>query len=101
VLDQELRRAQAREIKRILRPGGLVLWWDFSFDNPRNPNVKGIRRRELIDLWKPLQPLLLQRTTLAPPIAHGLRKLPVGVAASLEAVLPPVRTHLFAALRNA
>ena len=35
---------------RWVRPGGGVLWYDFTFDNPRNPDVRGVplaRVREL------------------------------------------------------
>ncbi|MBK7864869.1 MAG: class I SAM-dependent methyltransferase [Archangiaceae bacterium] len=41
VLAAPVREALAREMVRVLKPGGVVLWYDFAWNNPSNPNVRG------------------------------------------------------------
>ncbi len=69
ILDPEMRRRIAAEMLRVLRPGGLVLWYDFFVDNPRNPDVRGVRRSEIRKLFPGCQ-IGLRHTTLAPPIGR-------------------------------
>ena len=96
ILDSEARRAVAREATRVLRSGGALLWYDFRFDNPLNPNVRGIGRRELRTLFPGLSGEL-RSLTLAPPLARLVapRSFP---AAVLLGCLPFLRTHLLAVL---
>ena len=69
VLDQPLRQRMAQEMLRVLEPNGFILWYDFFVDNPRNPNVRGIGKREVGALFPGCR-CRLERTTLAPPIAR-------------------------------
>ena len=96
VLDPEVRRSIASEIERILAPGGALLWYDFAFDSPRNPHVKGIRRREIRGLFPGLEGPI-RSVTLAPPIARRVAPWSSWLAELLEA-LPPLRTHRLAVL---
>jgi len=78
----------------LLRPGGALLWYDFRIDNPRNRNVKGIRRAEILDLFPGLQGDV-RSLTLAPPLSRTL--VPVSrVLATLLSAIPLLRTHLLA-----
>lgn len=97
VLDRGVRRAIAREMRRVVKPGGLILWYDFHMDNPRNRDVRGIRRREIEALF-PACRLVLRRVTLAPPVARWLAPRAPLVARLLGAI-PLMRTHYLAALR--
>jgi ubiquinone/menaquinone biosynthesis C-methylase UbiE len=74
ILDPEMRRAVASEMLRVLAPGGAIFWYDFFVNNPANPNVRGVRRREIEALFPGCR-VELRRTTLAPPIAR--RVVPV------------------------
>ncbi len=96
VLDPDLRRRLAAEIERVLAPGGALLWYDFRVDNPRNPNVRGIGRRELRSLFPNLAGDV-RSITLAPPLARVLTPWSHWLATTLEAV-PILRTHLIAVL---
>jgi ubiquinone/menaquinone biosynthesis C-methylase UbiE len=47
VLDPQLRGAIAAEMRRVLKPDGLIIWYDFARSNPRNPNVIGLNLSEV------------------------------------------------------
>ena len=44
ILDPALRARVASEMARVLAPSGLILWNDLRVNNPRNPNVRGVRQ---------------------------------------------------------
>jgi SAM-dependent methyltransferase len=69
VLDDTMRRALASEMIRVIAPQGGILWYDFLFNNPCNPNVRGIGRGEIESLFPGCR-VDLRRITLAPPIAR-------------------------------
>jgi SAM-dependent methyltransferase len=71
ILDTELRRRVALEMLRVLKPDGLIVWYDFHVNNPWNPNVRGVGRQEIRDLF-PNCAVKLQRITLVPPLTRVL-----------------------------
>ena len=87
----------AREMRRVLASGGALLWYDFRYNNPQNPNVRGIAPREIRELF-PDCSVELERVTLAPPIARRLVPVSWFVATALEH-LRVFNTHLFALIR--
>jgi len=96
ILDLDVRRLIADEITRVLAPGGALLWYDFAYNNPRNPNVRGIRRAEIKKLFPALQGKI-KTVTLAPPLARLIAPRCWTLATFLE-VIPLLRTHLIAVL---
>jgi len=98
ILDWELKRAIASDLMRVLKPRGVVLWYDFFVDNPRNPNVRGVGRREIATLFKGCE-IVLERVTLAPPVARRLVPLGWGLAMALEA-LKLLNTHYLCVIRK-
>jgi ubiquinone/menaquinone biosynthesis C-methylase UbiE len=96
ILDRHMRRKVASEIVRVLAPGGALLWYDFAVDNPRNPNVRRVTRRELAALFPALRGSV-RSVTLAPVLARAVAPHSWTVATLLEAV-PFLRTHLVAVL---
>jgi ubiquinone/menaquinone biosynthesis C-methylase UbiE len=90
ILDVDMRQSIAAHVERWLKPGGAVLWYDFTFDNPRNPDVGKMPLAEVKALF-PGCDVMARRTTLAPPLA---RKLPW--AYRLLNLLPLLRTHICA-----
>jgi ubiquinone/menaquinone biosynthesis C-methylase UbiE len=98
ILDPSVKTAVAAEMTRVLRPGGLVLWYDFFTNNPRNPNVRGVRKSEVRDLF-PAFDLRWRRVTLAPPLIRFLAPRARALAAALQA-LRVFDTHALALLRT-
>jgi len=64
----------AREIDRVLAPGGRLLWYDFAFNNPFNPEVRGIGLREVCQLF-PGFSMTARRITLAPPLGRAIGRV--------------------------
>jgi len=96
ILDAAVRKAVAREITRVLAPGGALLCYDFAVNNPRNPDVRKLTRRELGQLFPDLHGQV-RSVTLAPPIARLIAPRCWLLATMLEMV-PFLRTHLLAVL---
>jgi ubiquinone/menaquinone biosynthesis C-methylase UbiE len=91
VLHGDVARAIAAEVDRVLRREGLVLWFDFFRDNPRNHDVRGVREPDIRALFSGYGGHF-ERVVLAPPVARRLVGRP-RLAGLLEMV-PPLRTHL-------
>src|SRR5262249_7631701 len=71
ILDDGIARRVASEVRRVLRPGGALLWYDFRVGNPWNPNVRGMPRRSVRELF-PGWPGTFRLVTLLPPLARRL-----------------------------
>lgn len=97
VLDDGLQQQLADTAWRWLRPGGLLLCYDFAFDNPANRDVRGVAVARLHQLWPQGQTLALRRLTLAPPLA---RRLPAALLPVVNTLLPVLRTHRLLMLRK-
>lgn len=91
LLDPAFQENLARSMWEWVRPGGGVLWYDFTVNNPRNPDVRGVSVKRIAELF-PNAVLMVQRLTLAPPIARPLARL--HPAFYTLANIPPLRTHV-------
>jgi len=98
ILDDGLRARAASEMLRVLRPGGFVLWYDFFVDNPGNPDVRAVRKRDLVRLF-PECTIDIRRTTLAPPLARRIAPRSWLAAAVLSSV-PVLCTHYAGTIRR-
>lgn len=98
ILDERVKSAVAREMLRVLKPSGVILWYDFRYNNPRNPHVRGIEAAEIRRLF-PGCDIWLQKVTLAPPIARRL--VPVSwILCLLLEKIPVLRTHYLGVIRK-
>jgi SAM-dependent methyltransferase len=91
ILDPILKQRIALEMMRVLKPSGVIVWHDFRVNNPRNRQVKGIRRAEICALF-PFCNVDLRSILLAPPLASVLVRRSPRFASMLEK-LPFLRTH--------
>jgi SAM-dependent methyltransferase len=94
ILDSGFQEQLAARMWAGLRPGGAVLWYDFTFDNPRNPDVRGVPLARVRALF-PGGTISARRITLAPPIARRIVRLHPGAWRVCNA-LPLLRTHVLA-----
>jgi hypothetical protein len=86
---------------RVLRPGGLILWYDIRYPNPWNANVRAMTRRRIADLF-PNFTLTLESATLLPQLARALGHLndaTLTYAYTGLAMLPLLRSHLLGVVR--
>jgi SAM-dependent methyltransferase len=97
ILSDEVKRSAAAEMLRVLRPGGVVLWYDFWL-NPINKQVRGIRPAEIRSLF-PNSDYALRRITLAPPILRRLVRRFWFVCILLEQI-GLFNTHYLAVIRK-
>jgi hypothetical protein len=92
LLDDAFQQRLAAAMWRWLKPGGGVLWYDFTVDNPRNRDVRGVPLARIRALF-PEARVESRRVTLAPPLARAVCRVHPGLY-TLCNVLPPLRTHL-------
>jgi SAM-dependent methyltransferase len=94
LLDDAFQQRLAAAMWRWVKPGGAVLWYDFTVDNPRNRDVRGVPLRRVRALF-PEGRIEARRVTLAPPLARAACRVWPGWYPVLNAV-PVLRTHVLA-----
>lgn len=94
LLDDHQQERLARAMWRALRPGGVVLWYDFTVNNPKNADVRGVSVRRIRELFSEGD-FEVERLTLAPPVARRVCQWHPGLYAVFNAV-PWLRTHCLA-----
>ncbi|ACB32573.1 Methyltransferase type 11 [Leptothrix cholodnii SP-6] len=92
LLDDAYQQQLADTMWRWVKPGGAVLWYDFTVDNPRNPDVRGVPLARVRALF-PGARVEARRVTLAPPIARGICRLHPSLYRLFNS-LPLLRTHM-------
>ena len=94
LLDDAFQERLAAAMWSWVKPGGAVLWYDFTVDNPRNPDVRGVPLARLRALF-PQAAVEHRRVTLAPPLARAVCRLHPALYGVFNA-LPLLRTHVLA-----
>jgi len=87
ILDDALQQRVADAMWRWLKPGGAIVWYDFTIDNPRNPDVRGVPLARVRELF-PQGRFTACRVTLAPPLARAFP-----AAYGVFNLVPLLRTH--------
>jgi len=82
ILERSVKSNLAAEMLRVLRPGGLIIWYDFWL-NPTNRQTRGIRPAEIRRLF-PSCAFNFRRITLAPPLARRIVPVSWKLALMLE-----------------
>lgn len=82
----------ADKMKSMLKPGGVILWYDFTFDSPTNKSVKGIKKAEIRKLFHDSKNIKFKRVTLVPPLARRVK----GSYPFFNFLFPFLRTHVIA-----
>ena len=94
LLDDGFQQRLADAMWAWVNPGGGVLWYDFTVNNPRNPDVRGVPVARVRELFAQAQ-ISHQRVTLAPPLARAVCRLHPGLYSLLN-TMPFLRTHVLA-----
>lgn len=85
ILDEPLRQKIVAEMWRVLRPGGLILLYDFMYSNPQNAAVMGVSQHKVKQLFqRPGVRFDFRRITLAPPISRIVAPRAYWLANTLE-----------------
>jgi SAM-dependent methyltransferase len=98
ILDDNLQVSVAQTMWRLLRPGGAVLWYDFTFNNPSNRDVRGVPLQRVRDLF-PGGVIESRRVTLAPPLSRRVVALHPSLYGVFNAI-PWLRTHVLCWIRK-
>jgi ubiquinone/menaquinone biosynthesis C-methylase UbiE len=98
VLDQTLAAQISAEASRVLKPGGMVVWYDFRFESPGNKSVRAVSKENISALF-PGFAQDLRLITLVPPLARRLGPL-TNVLYPILGSLPFLRTHYLGVLKK-
>ncbi|MBM4289735.1 MAG: class I SAM-dependent methyltransferase [Deltaproteobacteria bacterium] len=93
ILDPTIRLALAREMNRVVRPGGWIMLFDYAVSDPRNPDTTGIRKKEIARLFPGLKLLHTFKLIFPPPLLRLLPARLLCLAHLVEALFPWVCTH--------
>ena len=98
VLDPALRRRMCEEMLRVLKPGGLIVSYDFWL-NPTTRQTRGLRMSEVRASFPGCR-IEGRRVTLAPPVARRLAPISWGLCLLLESLKIFNTHHLVAVTRT-
>jgi SAM-dependent methyltransferase len=98
LLDDAFQQRLADAMWRWVKPGGGVLWYDFTMNNPRNADVRGVPLGRVRALF-PQGRLQYERVTLAPPIARTVTRVHPALYTAFNLV-PLLRSHRLCWVQN-
>ncbi|MFN3916365.1 MAG: class I SAM-dependent methyltransferase [Flavobacteriales bacterium] len=96
ILDNRFKQKLAKKMISLTKESGIILWYDFQFNNPKNKDVKGVRLKEVRKLFPNGLIIKSKRVTLAPPIGRRVGKL----YNFINSVFPFLRTHLIVVIKK-
>ena len=91
IRDNRMAQGVAREITRVLKVRGAVLWYDFRYKAPWNRDVRGMPSWRIRSLFPTLQ-CHLRQITVIPPLSRRLGGLGPTLYPVLRTV-PCLRSH--------
>lgn len=98
ILDDKLQIKIADHMCELLKPGGIILWYDFIHANPFNKDVRAVSVKKIHTLF-PNAEIDAKRLTLFPFIAEAVTKhfyFPY----SIFDALPFLRMHVFCVIKE-
>src|SRR5262249_21222815 len=98
IQDDELKQKVAAEMLRVVRSSGLILWYDFRVNNPRNADVPDMGRREFVNLSRGAGVDLFS-IPRPPPLVRSLAPWS-WLSCYLLGKLPWLRTHYLGLIRK-
>ncbi len=95
ILDEAFREKLANKMWSLLKMKGIILWYDFIYNNPKNPDVKKVSKKDLMKLFPKEDLIFSKKVTLAPPIGRR-----VGKAYQIFNLFSFLRSHLIAVFKK-
>jgi phospholipid N-methyltransferase len=74
ILNKVDREKLAEKMLSLLNPNGIILWYDFIYNNPKNKDVRKVDVKELKLLFENSSHIYYKKITLAPPIGRKVKK---------------------------
>lgn len=96
ILNDNFKRRIADKMLDMVKPGGIILWYDFIYDNPFNKDVKGVSKKEIKKLFSSASKIEFYPVTLAPPIGRRVGRL----YNIFNLLFPFLRTHVIAVIHK-
>ena len=96
ILEDDFKKKLAHKMWEMLKPGGIILWYDFKFNNPANKDVKGVTKAEIKQLFPSVNEIDFYNVTLAPPVGRRVGSMYEFV----NSVFPFLRTHLITVIKK-
>ena len=98
LLNENYQNEVSKELIRVLKPKGLIVFYDLRYNNPFNPNVVGITKSRLNDIFKN-KLVDYDLLTLIPPLARSLGTLNYLLYKTLS-YIPFLKSHYFAIIQK-
>lgn len=98
ILYDQMKISISSEMLRVLKQDGFILWYDYHMDNPWNPDVKGVKKKEIYQLF-PDCSIYLKRITLLPPLTRLLIPYSLMLCYLLEKI-PILCSHYLGLIRK-
>jgi len=95
ILNEKFKREIALKMMRMVKHNGIIRWYEFKFNNPKNQDVKGISKSEIKELFKEAKEIEFFNVTLAPPIGRKIGKY----YPFINFLFPFLRTHLITVIK--
>lgn len=96
ILDADFKQKLANKMFEMTNIKGIILWYDFKYNNPNNKDVKGVGKKEIRELFSNAKKIDFYSVTLAPPIGRRIGKLYPFV----NFLFPFLRSHLIAVIHK-
>lgn len=98
ILDDAFQLKLANRMWDLTKIGGGILWYDFIYNNPANPDVRGVPVKRIRELF-PDGNMICWRLTLAPPIGRRVCRIHPKLYHVFNAI-PWLRTHVMCWIRK-
>lgn len=92
ILDPVFQQKLADKMWYLTKPSGGIIWYDFVYNNPSNPDVCGIPVRRIKELF-PSGHIKIWKVTLAPPISRRVTRFYPGLYSFMN-LFSFLRTHV-------
>jgi SAM-dependent methyltransferase len=96
ILDNDFRKKLATKMLDMLKPGGIIISYDFTYNNPQNKDVRKLTKSNIKQLFSQSSHIKFQKVTLAPPVSRRTGRL----YDLFNFCFPFLRTHVIAIIKK-